>query len=82
MWQTLNNQNAAKRFQNNAELARISKRLVTLCAIPFPSLFPVQQLVAGNQDKLAAFLEFQGFKSLLARVGVKSAPHPLDQPPP
>lgn len=57
-------------LENNAELARISKRLVTLCDTVSVSI-PVQDLVAGNQDKLAGFLEQQGFKSLLARLGVK-----------
>jgi len=61
-------------LESNAELARISKKLVTLCDI-VPVTLPVQQLVAGNQDNLAAFLEFQGFKSLLARLSLK----PLNQ---
>lgn len=65
-------------LETNAELARISKRLVTLCdTVPVP--LPVQQLVAGNQDKLAAFLEYQGFKSLLARLGVKSKPSQIPE---
>lgn len=59
-------------LETNAECARISKRLVTLCdTVPVP--IPVQQLVAGSQDKLTAFLEFQGFKSLLARLNLKSS---------
>lgn len=57
-------------LETNAELARISKRLVTL-RDTVPVSIPVQDLVAGNQDKLAGFLEQQGFKSLLARLGVK-----------
>jgi len=58
-------------LETNAELARISKKLVTLCdTVPVP--LPVQQLVAGNQDNLAAFLEFQGFKSLLSRLSLKA----------
>lgn len=58
-------------LETNAELARISKKLVTLCdTVPVP--LPVQQLVAGNQDNLAAFLEFQGFKSLLSRQSLKA----------
>jgi DNA polymerase-1 len=58
-------------LEANAELARISKKLVTLCdTVPVP--VPVHQLVAGHQDKLAAFLEFQGFKSLLGRLNLKS----------
>jgi len=68
-------------LKNYAELARISKRLVTLCdTVPVP--LSVQQLVAGNQDKLAAFLEFQGFKSLLARVGLKPNLTPTPTLPP
>jgi DNA polymerase-1 len=59
-------------LETNAELARISKKLVTLCdTVPVP--LPVQQLVAGHQDNLAAFLEFQGFKSLLSRLSLKAS---------
>lgn len=57
-------------LETNAELARISKQLVTLRDdVPVP--LPVQQLVAGNQDNLAAFLEQQGFKSLISRLSLK-----------
>ncbi len=60
-------------LENNAELARISKKLVTLCdTVPVP--IPVQQLVVTPQDGLAAFLEFQGFKSLLSRLALKTPP--------
>lgn len=59
-------------LEANAELARISKKLVTLCdTVPLP--LPVQQLVAGSQENLAAFLEFQGFKSLLSRLSLTSS---------
>ncbi len=62
-------------LETNAELARISKRLVTLCdTVPVP--VPVQELVAGNQDNLAAFLEFQGFKSLLSRLSLAPSAKP------
>ena len=60
-------------LEANAEMARISKQLVTLRDdVPVP--IPVQQLVAGNQDNLAAFLEQQGFKSLLSRLSLKAPP--------
>lgn len=66
-------------LETNAELARISKKLVTLRDdVPVP--IPVQQLVAGNQDNLAAFLEFQGFKSLASRLSLKSSPSPYVPP--
>jgi DNA polymerase-1 len=62
-------------LETNAELARISKQLVTLCdTVPVP--VPVEQLVVGAQDKLAGFLEFQGFKSLLSRLALKPAAVP------
>lgn len=66
-------------LETNAELARISKKLVTLRDdVPVP--IPVQQLVAGNQDNLAAFLEFQGFKSLASRLSLKPSATPYVPP--
>lgn len=58
-------------LEKNADLARISKKLVTLCDT-VPVTLPVQQLVIGSQDGLAAFLDLQGFKSLLSRLSLKS----------
>lgn len=56
-------------LETHAELARISKKLVTLCdSVPVP--VPVQQLVTGSQEKLADFLQHQGFKSLLSRLNL------------
>ena len=63
-------------LETNAELARISKKLVTLRDdVPVP--LPVQQLVAGNQDNLAAFLEQQGFKTLITRLALKATTNPI-----
>lgn len=62
----------------NAELARISKRLVLLDEnAPLPE--PMEALVARSPDaaKLERFLRTQGFRSLLARLGFGEAPaHP------
>jgi DNA polymerase-1 len=57
-------------LMQNAELARISKKLVTLDAnAPLP--MPLDQLhrAADHKAELVAFLQKQGFKSLLARIG-------------
>ncbi len=59
-------------LEKQADLARISKKLVTLDKA-VPVALSVHQLVTGNQDNLAAFLEQQGFKSLLARLSLKPA---------
>ncbi len=56
-------------LEQNAELARISKKLVQLDEqTPLP--MPLEQLHRTNnhQAELAAFLQQQGFKSLLARM--------------
>lgn len=53
----------------NADLARVSKKLVTLDAhAPLP--LPVEDLKARDPDtpELAAFLQAQGFKSILSRL--------------
>ncbi len=64
-------------LESNAELARISKKLVTLRDdVPVP--IPVQQLVAGPQDQLAAFLEYQGFRTLLSRLTKTPVAPPAD----
>jgi DNA polymerase-1 len=58
----------------NAEKARISKRLVTLDVnTPLPA--PVEKLVAKAPEgaRLTAFLEENGFRSLLARLGLGAA---------
>lgn len=63
-------------LQQNAELARLSKKLVTLDAdAPLP--LPLNDLRrAKNVSTLVPFLQKQGFRSLLARLGesVPSAP--------
>jgi len=54
----------------NAELARISKKLVTLCdTAPLPA--PLEALIVRENhiEDRSAFLAAQGFKSLLARLG-------------
>lgn len=57
-------------LEANAELARISKKLVTL-RHDVPVEIPLRDLVIKNQDHLAVFLEQQGFKSLLSRLSLK-----------
>lgn len=55
---------------DNAEMARISKQLVTLAQdVPVP--VPLETFIKHDPDlpHLKAFLEKQGFKSLLARLG-------------
>lgn len=55
---------------DNADMARISKRLVTLAQdVPVP--VPLETFIKHDPDlpDLKAFLEKQGFKSLLARLG-------------
>ncbi|MFC3125269.1 DNA polymerase I [Pseudoroseomonas globiformis] len=55
----------------NAELARISKKLVTLdCDTPVPQ--PIDALLARPPEpgRLAGFLREQGFRSLLHRMGL------------
>ncbi|HAU28614.1 MAG TPA: DNA polymerase I [Rhodospirillaceae bacterium] len=63
----------SKRKQNlieNVELARLSKKLVTL-EDHAPEPLPLSALVVPELDKarLAAFFKAQGFKSLLAKLG-------------
>lgn len=56
-------------LQQNAELARISKKLVTLCDTATTPI-PLEQLVprTDTREKLQQFLQQQGFKSLLGRL--------------
>jgi DNA polymerase-1 len=61
----------------NAEIARISKQLVTLRDdVPLP--LSIEELHAHdpNTPELAAFLQLQGFKSVQARLGQNPPPHP------
>jgi len=65
----------------NAELARISKRLVTLDQdAPLPQ--PVESLVAKPPEpgRLAGFLREQGFRSLLHRMGLDGDAAPESAP--
>ena len=61
-------------LQQNAELARISKKLVMLDAhAPLPQ--PIDALLRRHQQSdLTEFLQRQGFRTLLARMGEKTAP--------
>ncbi|MFA7277129.1 MAG: DNA polymerase I [Pseudobdellovibrionaceae bacterium] len=61
-----------------ADLARISYKLVTLCDTA-PAPLPVGSIAPARPDpeQLAAFLMQQGFKSLAARLHTKLQGHPL-----
>jgi DNA polymerase I len=56
-------------LEQNAEMARISKKLVTLCDTATTPI-PLEQLVPRTdaREKLQQFLQQQGFKSLLGRL--------------
>ncbi|MGG5820610.1 DNA polymerase I [Falsiroseomonas sp. HW251] len=65
-------------LEQNAEKARISKRLVTLdCHAPIP--VPVEKLVAKPPEPvtLEKFLRENGFRSLLARLGFGDGAAPM-----
>jgi len=65
-------------LEQNAEKARISKRLVTLdCDAPLP--VPVEKLVARPPEAvtLEKFLRENGFRSLLARLGFGDGAAPV-----
>ena len=70
----------------HADLARISRKLVTLCCeVPLPE--PLEALVARDPDRdtLAAWLTAQGFRSIVSRLGLEggsSAAVPATRPPP
>ncbi len=63
----------------NAEMARISRRLVTLDDnAPLPLEIAALEAKAPGDGKLEAFLRAQGFRSILARMGfgeANGAPH-------
>ncbi|KAA2213744.1 DNA polymerase I [Teichococcus oryzae] len=66
---------------SNAELARISKKLVTLdCDAPLPR--PIDELLARPPEpgRLAGFLREQGFRSLLHRMGLDGDAAPETAP--
>jgi len=56
-------------LEDNAELARISKKLVTLDA-EVPVDIPIEELIPTEpfSENLRSFLETQGFKTLLTRI--------------
>lgn len=61
----------------NAEIARISKRLVTLRDdVPLPATFEEMHAHDLNTPALATFLQAQGFKSILTRLNVTAEPAP------
>lgn len=69
-------------LERDAELARISKKLVTLCdTAPIP--LPLDALVHNpdNKDALKVFLETQGFRSLISRLFGAQSPKPPTPPP-
>ncbi|NDE90256.1 MAG: DNA polymerase I, partial [Alphaproteobacteria bacterium] len=61
-------------LQNFAEQIRISKKLVTLDQhVPLPQTLDSLVVDANHPEKLIPFLEVQGFRTLLARIGHKGA---------
>ena len=61
----------------NAEIARISKQLVTLRDdVTLPVAIEDLHAHDPNTPELAAFLALQGFKSVQARLGQNPPPHP------
>lgn len=64
-------------LSENAEIARISKQLVTLRDdMPLPVAITDLHAHDPNTPELAAFLALQGFKSVQARLGQNPPPHP------
>jgi DNA polymerase-1 len=69
----------------HADLARVSRKLVELCCeVPLPE--PLEALVAREPDRdvLSAWLSAQGFRSIVARLGLEggaSASVPATPPP-
>lgn len=83
-------QKRREKLIESAELARISKKLVTLDPhAKVPLALDDLRAHDPNTPELAAFLRAQGFKSVLARLGQKSdaldtaaiAAQPANQPP-
>lgn len=70
-------------LQNNIEMARISKRLVMLDDnVPVP--VPLEDLKPEHpfSEKLISFLQYQGFKSLVSRIGAKAGIDTTTDPAP
>jgi DNA polymerase-1 len=74
----------------HAEMARLSRKLVTLaCDVPLPDPLDELELKGIPDAPLRAFLEHHGFKSLLARLSAVAdapvespEPVPLEEDPP
>lgn len=61
----------------NADIARLSKQLVTLRDdVPLPITLEEMHTHSLNTPELAAFLQLQGFKSVMNRLHVTDAPAP------
>ena len=70
-------------LQNFAEQIRISKKLVTLDEnVPLPQPLETLTVDANHPEKLIPFLETQGFRTLLARIGHKPVAAPLSEAAP
>jgi DNA polymerase-1 len=67
-------------LENNIEMARLSRRLVALhCDMTLPQDLESLKLDGIPPDPLRAFLEDQGFKTLLSRLsGERPMPRPTD----
>ena len=60
---------------DNAEKARISRRLVTLVAdVPLPEPISALEAQTAQDGRLESFLRTQGFRSILARLGFGEQP--------
>ncbi len=63
----------------HAEQARLSKKLVTLDdQVPLPQPLATLKRRPDHQDELIAFLQTQGFRSILARMNVAATPVSTD----
>jgi DNA polymerase-1 len=67
-------------LENNVEMARLSRKLVALhCDMTLPQDLESLKLDGIPPDPLRAFLEDQGFKTLLSRLtGERPMPRPVD----
>lgn len=64
-------------LKENAEQARLSRELIRLCdEVPPPIAVDAMAKQAINQEKLLAFLNYQGFKSLVTRIEKKFGVEP------
>ncbi len=59
----------------HADAARTSRRLVTLdCDVPLPAPLDTLSVQEPDRPKLVAWLAAQGFRSLIARLGLEAPP--------